>query len=223
MRFLPPTSAASASWPGSLEDRIGGLLSAPTKPAARAAGAARLPLPAPPPTPTPSQPRQPAAQQPAQPPRPAPRRPPGLRAGDDAAGAEPRMQAAERDAAGAMAVPGMPERGEGQGDRSGGDNEGGNDEAGGAQASATGAPADDGLTPAELALLLPGAEASGVFEVVLPGGATLGVAVCVAPDAVSYLLTPDTEALGLRLRSQRMELAAQVERRIGRSVRLTVL
>lgn len=104
----------------------------------------------------------------------------------------------------------------------GGDGGDGGGAAGWATRAADGAQPDD-LSPAALAALLPGAQASGVFEVVLPDGDTLAVVVDAGPQVVSYLLQAGSERLAARLQHGQMELAAQVERRIGRSVRLTVL
>lgn len=84
--------------------------------------------------------------------------------------------------------------------------------------------AADAASDAEaLAGLLPHDGASGIFEVLLPNGDTLGVAVDATPERVSYLLQPGSEALAARIRKQKMELGAHLERRIGRSVSLTVL
>lgn len=112
-----------------------------------------------------------------------------------------------------------------EGGGGGGDGEGepgGGAAAGWATGAADGAHPDD-LSPAALAALLPGAQASGVFEVVLPDGDTLAVVVDAGPQVVSYLLQAGSEQLAARLQRGQMELTAQVERRIGRSVRLTVL
>ncbi|WEF32229.1 hypothetical protein [Pseudoduganella chitinolytica] len=81
----------------------------------------------------------------------------------------------------------------------------------------------DDLDSALIAALLAQGPDSGVFEVLLPGGETLGVAVDVRPDAVDYLLTPASNRLGEQLRGRQMELAGQLRQRIGRSVRVTVL
>lgn len=79
------------------------------------------------------------------------------------------------------------------------------------------------LHSALIAALLGHAHESGMFEVLLPGGETLGVAVDVRPGAIDYLLTPASEQTATRLRGRQMELAGQLGQRIGRSVRVTVL
>lgn len=198
-----------------LDERIGGLLASSGKPA-RAQGTARLPLPAAPPPPPPAPPAPP---RPANAPAAAsqPRKPVQPRVADEAAHREARLLSADWTEGGGVAVVA-------EGDGGGSQQGGGNGEEGSRfPLEATPVPLDDGLTPAEIAALLPGAEASGVFEVLLPDGSALGVAVDASADTVCYLLTPDSDALAARLRRQQMELAGQVERRIGRSVRLTVL
>ncbi|QGZ42136.1 hypothetical protein IP92_05467 [Pseudoduganella flava] len=194
-----------------LDDRIAALLAPPAK-RARVPGSARLPLPAaPPPPPPPARPPAPqaAAQQQS-------RKAAQSRLADEAPARDVRPPPAGWDEGG---VPVVVER-----DGGGSQDGGGDGEEGGCFAlDAAPLPLDDGLTPAEIAALLPGAEASGVFEVLLPDGSALGVAVDVSADTVCYLLTPESDTLAARLRRQQMELAGQVERRIGRSVRLTVL
>jgi hypothetical protein len=81
----------------------------------------------------------------------------------------------------------------------------------------------DELDSALLAALLAQGPDSGMFEVLLPGGDSLGVAVDARPEAIDYLLTPASERLGEQLRGRQMELAGQLRQRIGRSVRVTVL
>lgn len=79
------------------------------------------------------------------------------------------------------------------------------------------------LHSALIAALLGHAHESGMFEVLLPGGEALGVAVDVRPGAIDYLLTPASERTATQLRGRQMELAGQLGQRIGRSVRVTVL
>jgi len=79
------------------------------------------------------------------------------------------------------------------------------------------------LDGALIAALLAQSHDSGMFEVLLPDGDTLGVAVDVRAEAVDYLLTPASERVAAQLRGRQMELAGQLGQRIGRSVRVTVL
>jgi hypothetical protein len=74
-----------------------------------------------------------------------------------------------------------------------------------------------------LASLLPEGADDGVFEVIMPNSAKVGVAVSDQPAGVSYLLTPADDLLASRLRSHEMELAGYLKRRIRRSVTVTVL
>jgi len=92
-----------------------------------------------------------------------------------------------------------------------------------ASAVAIDAGAQEELAGALIAALLAQSHDSGMFEVLLPGGDTLGVAVDVSPEAVDYLLTPASERVATQLRGRQMELAGQLGQRIGRSVRVTVL
>lgn len=92
-----------------------------------------------------------------------------------------------------------------------------------ASAVAGDAGAHEELDAALIAALLAQSHDSGMFEVLLPGGDTLGVAVDVRPEAVDYLLTPASERVATHLRGRQMELAGQLGQRIGRSVRVTVL
>jgi hypothetical protein len=110
-----------------------------------------------------------------------------------------------------------------QGQREDGDNEGDNEAATLASEVPCDAGAREELDSALIAGLLAQAHDSGMFEVLLPGGDTLGVAVDVRPGAVDYLLTPASERLAKQLRGRQMELAGQLEQRIGRSVSVTVL
>lgn len=63
----------------------------------------------------------------------------------------------------------------------------------------------------------------GIFEVILPSGAVLGVAVSTQASAVRFLLSTPGSGLANQLRRQRMELEGRLERRMGRHVMLTVL
>lgn len=63
----------------------------------------------------------------------------------------------------------------------------------------------------------------GIFEVMMPNGQKMGVAVDAQPDQVSYLLTPSNEELDKKLRRHRMELEGRLERRIEKTVKITVL
>lgn len=89
--------------------------------------------------------------------------------------------------------------------------------------AASDAGTNEELDSALIAALLGQTEDSGMFEVILPGGETLGVAVDVRPEAVDYLLTPASPRLASHLRERQMELAGQLGRQMGRSVRITVL
>lgn len=75
----------------------------------------------------------------------------------------------------------------------------------------------------EIAALLPSGDCSGIFEVHLPGGQMMGVAVDSGPASVAYHLKPAGKALADRLRSQQRELKPRLERRIGKDVTLTIL
>ncbi|WUR13063.1 hypothetical protein E7V67_025800 [[Empedobacter] haloabium] len=187
-------------------------------PAARPAPArlparrAELATPAPPAPPArPSQPHAPAiVARPQR--RPADKPPPGR----DAPPSREQEEAAGRRADG-LAVAPCREREQGSGDGEDGD--------GTPAASEVSADlgTQDELEGALLAALLAQGPDSGMFEVLLPGGDTLGVAVDVRPEAIDYLLTPASERLGEQLRGRQMELAGQLRQRIGRSVRVTVL
>ncbi|GGZ01636.1 hypothetical protein GCM10007388_39200 [Pseudoduganella plicata] len=92
-----------------------------------------------------------------------------------------------------------------------------------ATAAAGEAATEDELDSQLITALLAQSHDSGMFEVLLPGGETLGVAVDVRPEAIDYLLTPPSAGLAAQLRGRQMELAGQLGQRIGRSVRITVL
>lgn len=97
------------------------------------------------------------------------------------------------------------------------------DETGFAAALDAGAAAQEDQESALVAALLAETHGRGMFEVLLPGGITLGVAVDMRPGAVDYLLTPASQRMAAQLRGRQMELAGMLEQRIGRSVRVTVL
>jgi hypothetical protein len=74
-----------------------------------------------------------------------------------------------------------------------------------------------------LASLLPAGADDGVFEVIMPNSAKVGVAVSDLPAGVSYLLMPEDDQLASRLRGHEMELEGYLRRRIRRNVRVAVL
>ncbi|WP_154667940.1 hypothetical protein [Pseudoduganella violaceinigra] len=112
-------------------------------------------------------------------------------------------------------------------DDSGGGQHGGEGESGQGEegpAAAGGAPAScDTCEAQEVAALLPAGDCSGIFEVRLPNGQVMGVAVDSGPASVSYHLKPAGRELAGRLRGQQRELTAHLERRIGKDVILTIL
>lgn len=205
-----------------LDRRIDALLPASPQAGARAAQAraearrAQLATPAPP-TP-PVRPGQPAAPVMAA----RPQRRPGEKVATGREGQAPRepQQAASEERADAPAIAPCGERQRGQGDEDESEDGG---IAGAGVDDAGDAGAQQELDSQLVAALLVQSHDSGMFEVLLPGGDTLGVAVDVRPDAVDYLLTPASDRLAAQLRSRQMELAGQLGQRIGRSVRLTVL
>jgi len=201
--------------PVALDRRIDALLPGAAPAGARAAQARRAPLATPTPPP-------PAPNRPAQPTPPAvmhrPPRKPGERAAPPReTQREPQQAEAERHD-GALRVAAAGEREQGRG----GDCDD-NDGADVAGAAAGDAATEDELDSQLLSALLAQSHESGMFEVLLPGGETLGVAVDVRPEAVDYLLTPPSAGLAAQLRGRQMELAGQLGQRIGRSVRITVL
>lgn len=74
-----------------------------------------------------------------------------------------------------------------------------------------------------LASLLPAGEDDGVFEILMPNRAKVGVAVSDLPAGLSYLLTPEDEKLASMLRRHEMELEDHLKRRIRRNVKVVVL
>lgn len=71
--------------------------------------------------------------------------------------------------------------------------------------------------------LAPLAGDTGIFEVIMPSGARLGVVVDKAGSSVRFLISAANAGFGQQLRRRRMELEDRLERRIGRSVTLAVL
>lgn len=106
----------------------------------------------------------------------------------------------------------------------GGGSEGDEQSGGTGAAGVRGVPDDAGeLDCALLAEALPPAGASGLFEVLLPGGARLGVAIDIGPRYTSLLLMPSSERLRAQIKKKRMELENTLAQRMETSVRLTVL
>lgn len=71
--------------------------------------------------------------------------------------------------------------------------------------------------------LTPVACDSGIFELLLADGDTLGVVVNAQPELLSFLLSPSNQQLTKILQPQQMELEGRLERRIRRNVKITVL
>jgi hypothetical protein len=71
--------------------------------------------------------------------------------------------------------------------------------------------------------LMPMTGDDGIFEVILPNGKKMGVAVHIQPGAVRFHLSPSDDKFGERLRQRKMELRTHLERRIHRNVDITVL
>jgi hypothetical protein len=113
--------------------------------------------------------------------------------------------------------PGGQGGGNGGGSGEGGDGEAEPAQAGAAHGSAAAFDAQD------IVMLLPAGDCSGIFEVQLPGGEMMAVAVDAGPAVVSYHLKPASQGLAGRLRGQQKELTAHLERRIGKDVTLTIL
>lgn len=63
----------------------------------------------------------------------------------------------------------------------------------------------------------------GIFEVTMPDGRTLGVAVNVHANGVRFLMTPGDPEMRERIKNCRMELQGSVARRIHRNVDIAVL
>lgn len=64
---------------------------------------------------------------------------------------------------------------------------------------------------------------SGIFEVLLPDGESLGVAVDVRATGIGFLLSPTSDKLRTRLQNQQMELEDVLKRHMGRSVKIAIL
>jgi hypothetical protein len=64
---------------------------------------------------------------------------------------------------------------------------------------------------------------SGIFEVLLPDGESLGVAVDVRAAGIGFLLSPSGDKLRTRLEMQKMELEGVLKQRMGRSVKIAIL
>lgn len=64
---------------------------------------------------------------------------------------------------------------------------------------------------------------SGIFEVLLPDGESLGVAVDVRAAGIGFLLSPASDKLRTRLQNQQMELEDVLKRHMGRSVKIAIL
>ncbi|MBB3121942.1 hypothetical protein [Pseudoduganella violacea] len=144
-----------------------------------------------------------------------PAAPPAAEAGGRAP-APPREPPAAANQDGAAGEPASMER------QQGGGNESEQDDAGLQAAAAT--PSDSAADEAEaIAALLSNGAGSGIFEVILPNGETLGVAVDSTPAAVTYHLKPACSRTAERLRAQQRELTGHLERRIGKGVSLTIL
>lgn len=81
------------------------------------------------------------------------------------------------------------------------------------------------LPETDLALIegLAGLSDSGIFEVLLPHGQYVGVALERRGNHSSFLLRPSNAILGDRLQTNVMELETALQQRIGGKVRLTVL
>jgi len=201
--------------PMALDRRIDALLPGAAPAGARAAQARRAQLATPTPPP-------PAVRSPQAAPTPAalhrPLRKPGERIAPPREGPREPQEAALDWCGDVLPVLAAGEREQGRGGDS--DDSDGADVAG---AAAGDAATEDELDSQLLSALLAQSHESGMFEVLLPGGETLGVAVDVRPEAVDYLLTPPSAGLAAQLRGRQMELAGQLGQRIGRSVRITVL
>jgi hypothetical protein len=73
------------------------------------------------------------------------------------------------------------------------------------------------------AQLLPPTADDGIFEVTLPNGHTIGVAVNFQPGNVRYHLSVSDEKSAERIRHRKMELQGHVERRIRQNVEIILL
>jgi hypothetical protein len=87
-------------------------------------------------------------------------------------------------------------------------------------AAADGATLEAGLLADRIAPLT---GASGIFEVILPDGQQVGVAVDARPDSVRVHLSWENDKSAARARRCKMELQGRLERRIRKKVDVTVL
>jgi hypothetical protein len=111
--------------------------------------------------------------------------------------------------------------GGGQQDKGGGGGGGGSSSAAAVQsAMVASAGLDISILVDELA---PMCANDGVFELILPDGECLGVAVSEGSSHVGLLLSPRSSKLAERLRKRQRELKEGLEQRIGRDVTITVL
>lgn len=90
--------------------------------------------------------------------------------------------------------------------------------------SVQGTQTDDSLGLDALAANLAGLGSdNGIFEVTMPNGQQLGVAVNVQPTGVRFLMSPSDNALRDRIKNCRMELEGAVEQHIHKDVEIAVL
>ena len=159
-----------------------------------------------------------------QPARPAPQRA-SPRTADDRDPKRPahgEQQSGDKDCWIAACMPGSPDRSGGEN----GDGDGGQDErqGDGERCTTVLVAGDEADYSDDLILgLLPAPQASGIFEVLFPDGATMGVMVDVGADSASFMLAPGTQGLRNLLRRRQMELEQGLARRMSKYVRLTVL
>ncbi|MFB9241749.1 hypothetical protein IV454_18920 [Massilia antarctica] len=85
---------------------------------------------------------------------------------------------------------------------------------------AAGAPSEDGGVQAALLGLH---EQQGIFELLLPGGQSLGVVVQATAGGVHFLLSAGGGALEQHLRQNKMELERRLQQRMRKDVRIAVL
>jgi hypothetical protein len=201
-------------FPVALDRRIDALLPGSTPAGGRSSPPRRAQLATPAPPPPPGRPAQPAVA----PVMHRPPRKPGERVAPPREAPREPQQASPDWHGDSLRVTASGEREQGRGGD--GDDSDGTDIATGAAGETA---ADGELDSHLVATLLDQSRESGMFEVLLPGGETLGVAVDVRAEAVDYLLTPPSAGLAAQLRGRQMELAGQLGQRIGRSVRITVL
>ncbi|MBP0597313.1 hypothetical protein J8I26_04305 [Herbaspirillum sp. LeCh32-8] len=172
--------------------------------------------------------------------RPAPRPAPPQRAqrhanqGQASPRAAPR-QLTERDTRSAAAQDALSAAGlplllvvDGQGGQRGQGGGGGNDgeeQAGGAGGASVHGTVDAAaeLDCALLAASMPVPGEEGIFDVLLPCGARLGVAVDIGQRSTSILLMPSTERLRAQIKKKKTELENRLAQRMETPVRLTVL